>query len=54
MRKKPRLLCQVLGRIMDAEVVQPQHAQTQLHAWLESKHIPKLAAYLHLLLQDPD
>lgn len=43
MRKKPRLLCQVPGRITDATIVQPQCAQIQLHVWLESKHIPSLS-----------
>lgn len=43
MRKKPRLLCQVTGWIMDATIGQPQCAQIQLHVWLESKCIPSLS-----------
>lgn len=38
MREKARLLCQVLGHIVDA-----QSAQTQLQVWLESEHIPALS-----------
>lgn len=43
MRKKPRLLCQVPGCIMNATIIQPQCAQIQLHVWLESKRIPSLS-----------
>ena len=43
MRKKPRLLREVPGRIIDATIVQPQCAQAQLHVWLESKCIPSLS-----------
>lgn len=43
MRKKPRVLCQVPGHIIDAIIVQPQCAQMQLHVWLESNRIPSLS-----------